>query len=193
MYYESDPASGRFKQVIGNISDRLELKQRMQCKPFQWYVDKFRDVFKTKHMLPEDAFLIKDTVTGLCLVASEDDEHLKEAPCDSRKNFQRMTYANGGQSIRIARVDKCLDANAAYSGRDRQDMPVLLYACDPHSRNQVWTLKGGQLRWQEYCLRGRNTMEPLQLDKCGDFLQTKGPFEIIDEKLVVLGEAKPKK
>jgi len=198
MYYESDPAAARYRDTIGDISDRMEFRKRNQCKPFQWYIDKFKDVFSTKHMLPEDAFLIKDTVSDMCLVATEDGEGLREAPCDGRKNFQRFTFVAGGQGIRAARVDKCLDADSQYSGKDREGTKVLLYHCDEHSRNQVWTLTNGQLRWQDYCMKGLKTSDdPLQvltLTKCGDdFLQAKGPFKLWDRKLSVLGEAKSSK
>ncbi|CAE8648408.1 unnamed protein product, partial [Polarella glacialis] len=53
MVYQADPGALRVVPFMGNISDRLALKEKLQCKPFKWYVEKFRSVFESKNMLPK--------------------------------------------------------------------------------------------------------------------------------------------
>merc|ERR1719316_1870926 len=74
MYYKADPAAKMFVPFIGDLSSRLALKKELNCKPFKWYVEKFRSVFEDKHMLPEEMFLIRDTQTKLCIAATATSE-----------------------------------------------------------------------------------------------------------------------
>merc|ERR1712187_536278 len=76
-YYEADPAARQFIRIMGNISGRQELKNKLQCKPFKWYVQKFRDIFLEKNMLPSEIFLIRDTIRDQCVRSTADKKHLK--------------------------------------------------------------------------------------------------------------------
>jgi len=50
-YYNKDPFAKKLRASVGDMSDRLALKHKLQCKPFQTYVDMFQDVFRGKDML----------------------------------------------------------------------------------------------------------------------------------------------
>jgi hypothetical protein len=54
-------------EALPDISSILEVKERMQCKPFQWFLDKFSGVYRDGGVLPETVFRIRDTNTNLCL------------------------------------------------------------------------------------------------------------------------------
>eukprot|EP00421_Protoceratium_reticulatum_P059632 CAMPEP_0168499206 /NCGR_PEP_ID=MMETSP0228-20121227/73661_1 /TAXON_ID=133427 /ORGANISM="Protoceratium reticulatum, Strain CCCM 535 (=CCMP 1889)" /LENGTH=139 /DNA_ID=CAMNT_0008516105 /DNA_START=24 /DNA_END=439 /DNA_ORIENTATION=- len=66
-FYNLNHRAWQLKASMGDISSRLELKKALQCKPFSWYVDKFKQVFTDKHMLDDQMFLFRDTTTRLCL------------------------------------------------------------------------------------------------------------------------------
>merc|ERR1711953_107700 len=113
----------------GDISSRLELQKTLKCKPFEWYVEKFKTVFAEKHMLPEDVFLIRDTKTGLCLHTTTD-HGVQEFECnlDFRANReQQWSLAAEGSAIRNVGTNECFDANAGVT--DKEGSNVFLYRC----------------------------------------------------------------
>lgn len=52
IYYNSEPFVRRLVAEMSDVSHRLLLKQRLQCKPFQHFIDRFRAIFVAKGMLP---------------------------------------------------------------------------------------------------------------------------------------------
>lgn len=185
-YYEADPVAQQFKNKMGDLSERQELKKKLQCKPFKWYVEKFRDVFTERHMLPEEIYMIRDTSTGLCLQTRDSDggEHVYEATCDEKSQSQKWTAANTGESIRNVAAKKCFDANAGTV--KKEGSAVFLYQCFGQNNQQKWTLAHGSLRWTQFCVKGGVTDEntPLILEKCGSFLSASGSFEKFNTKTV---------
>jgi hypothetical protein len=140
----------------GDISARLELRKRLGCQPFSWYIDKFRTVFDRKGMLDDPTghnFHIRDSVTGLCLDTSSDSVFSKKAkslgliygwPCVQGKKTQHvrtLRYQSIFFQFRAIRSsvslinthsDLCLDANAglgAAGSTGRIDQDVILYYC----------------------------------------------------------------
>jgi len=173
-FYKMQPSAREFVVHMGDLSDRLALKQNLQCKPFKWYVEKFRNVFISKDMLPEELFVIKDKTTGLC-VQSTENHRLMEGPCDSEKRSQHWALAFSGQGLRNVYASRCLDANAGM--KNRVGSPPILYECMENSAMQAWKLEKGHLRWKDYCVQGHED-EPLVLAKCaGEFLETRGRFQ----------------
>uniref|UniRef100_A0A7S4V3U9 Ricin B lectin domain-containing protein n=1 Tax=Alexandrium monilatum TaxID=311494 RepID=A0A7S4V3U9_9DINO len=174
-YYQADPAARQFTRFAGNLSERFALKRRLQCKPFQWYVDKFKKVFADKHMLPEDVFLFRDRQTGRCLELAEGDKHVVEADCVPPSPRQQWTFANEGTGFRNVISNKCFDANAGVFEKDGSN--VFLFHCTASNVQQVWNLQRGQISWQGYCVQGA-AQGHLKLAKCQDFLQRSGDFEM---------------
>eukprot|EP00930_Biecheleria_cincta_P053893 TRINITY_DN396_c0_g1_i4.p1 TRINITY_DN396_c0_g1~~TRINITY_DN396_c0_g1_i4.p1 ORF type:complete len:511 (+),score=65.55 TRINITY_DN396_c0_g1_i4:22-1533(+) len=152
-YYAVDTAAKSFIPLMGDISSRLALKKKLQCKPFSWYVNKFEDVFRSKNMLDREMFLIRDVKSGMCLVPSAGDKsHLREVPCNRESEEQRWVLANSGRNIQNPAVEKCLDADAGQL--QRAGSKVLLYPCFATSAMQEWTVRDGQPRWSNICVKG---------------------------------------
>jgi len=185
-YYNADPAARQFIPYKGDISSRLELQKSLKCKPFEWYVDKFKKVFAEKHMLPEEVFLIRDTLTGLCLHPTED-HGVEEIGCDvnfqSNRHFQ-WSLANDGAGIRSVGNNECFDANAG--ALSKEGSHVFMYRCYDGARNtqQLWKLQNGNIRWQQgFCIKG-GPAGKLKLTSCSDFLQRRGVFEFYEKRTV---------
>lgn len=178
-FYEADPVARQFIPHIGDISDRLALKKKLQCQPFKWYVEKFRNVFLERHMLPEEIFHIRDTQTDLCITASDDLMHLEEATCDEKNERQKWTEANGGSGVRNAGANKCLDANAG--SPTKEGMQVFMYQCFAKNAMQEWELSAGSVIWKSmhYCIKGgADRGKMLTLTSCHKtFLDKRGNFE----------------
>jgi len=180
LYYEADPVAKQFKKVMGSIEERQQLKQKLQCKPFKWYVTKFRDVFTERHMLPEEVFLIKDSTTSLCLSAAPDKEHVVEAVCDDQNADQKWTVANGGNGLRNAGANKCLDANAGIP--DKTGSTLFMYGCYGKNPQQAWSLANGNVKWTKFCVEAPKDsatadVEFLKIASCAGFLEKKGSFD----------------
>jgi len=168
-YYEADPVARQFLPRMGDISERRALQQKLQCKPFKWYIEKFRDTFLERHMLPEEVFLIRDTKNNLCLRASTlDEEHVYEAPCDESK--------------------KCLDANAGVPFDQKDGSELFMYGCYGKNPQQKWDITNGNIRWAQklLCVKSpatENVEQNIRIGKCGDFLQKQGSFEKYQAKV----------
>ncbi|KAH0473487.1 MAG: hypothetical protein KVP17_000220 [Porospora cf. gigantea B] len=66
-YYESVPSARRHVSSMGDISERLALKDRMKCQPFESYVDRFRDVFEFRGLIDTPTFYLTPS-EGTCIV-----------------------------------------------------------------------------------------------------------------------------
>jgi GT2 family glycosyltransferase len=54
-------------EPLPDISSILAVKERMKCKPFQWFLDKFSGVYRDGGVLPSTVFRIRDTRANLCI------------------------------------------------------------------------------------------------------------------------------
>jgi hypothetical protein len=174
-----DEYKEHFVPVIGDISDRQKLKERLQCKPFRWYVNKFQDVFKQKGMIPDEMFMIRDKLTKLCVkgVTEGNKGHVEMAECDNEASDQLWLVPSTGEGLYNRGTQKCLDANAGV--KEKEGMEALLFPCFGKDSNaqQKWRLTRGQLNFQGVCLEdGKMPNIRLKLKGCGRFLD-RGVFE----------------
>eukprot|EP00961_Rhodomonas_salina_P245164 3312853-Rhodomonas_salina.1 len=116
--YQQVPDARRLSAGISaeDRAAREELKRRLKCHPFQWYVDKFAQVFRDRGMLDTDTFVLRlaHAARGgeeLCVVpagtadskpqaeggASEAvSERLVAAPCLANAHSQRWLWKRTG-------------------------------------------------------------------------------------------------
>jgi glycosyltransferase involved in cell wall biosynthesis len=184
FFYRADPHARRLVQHMGDVSDRVRLKEKLHCKPFQFFVDRFRSVFDTKHMLPSRHFAIKDEVTGLCLEAFKEGS-IKMRDCAAAQgNAYSPSYrfvpdspSDDKPGVGILRSVQfphlCFDANAASS--DKKGLKIILYHCMTKNENQKgWQITEGGLRWNDSCASIEPESQQLVFGDCvvkdGDFL-----------------------
>lgn len=186
-YYEADPVARQFVPVMGDLSERQALKKKLQCKPFKWYVNKFKDVFTERHMLPEEVFLIRDTTSSRCLQTANDQDHVVMAACDESNPNQKWTLANSGEGLRNSGAKKCLDANAGVTEKDGSKL--FMYSCFGQNSQQKWALTGSNIKWTNFCVKSLDPSagwtEQLSIHKCG-FLSRSGTFEKYKAKVAPL-------
>ncbi len=157
FYFRSDPFGRSLVPSIGSTAEREELKQRLQCKPFQYFVDRFRQAFDMKLMLPKDHIAIKDRTTGQCLEATKNGDILLGS-CDKAigPNFNPAfrfvldiptNKATPGEGrISSLRFNTCMDANGA--AKEKMGLKILMYLCMSNNGHQIdWRIENGGLVW----------------------------------------------
>lgn len=50
-----------------DVSNFEEVKKRLQCKPFAWFLWRFRDIYVEGGLLPKEVFKLREVKTGECL------------------------------------------------------------------------------------------------------------------------------
>merc|ERR1712194_185083 len=48
-------------------SNILEVRDRLKCRPFSWFLRRFKALYEDSGMIPEAIFMLKDENSGLCL------------------------------------------------------------------------------------------------------------------------------
>eukprot|EP00429_Kryptoperidinium_foliaceum_P126963 CAMPEP_0176328962 /NCGR_PEP_ID=MMETSP0121_2-20121125/75233_1 /TAXON_ID=160619 /ORGANISM="Kryptoperidinium foliaceum, Strain CCMP 1326" /LENGTH=370 /DNA_ID=CAMNT_0017671649 /DNA_START=1 /DNA_END=1114 /DNA_ORIENTATION=- len=146
----------------GDVESILDVKRRLNCRPFAWFLHRFRSVYEAGGLLPSETFHLKSSISGRCLAyagqvgSSPDGKGIAELrPCDAKDERQRWHGANRDveqaeqlccSGLRVWNTDQCLrgaDGNAAGRGHARTA------ACDISGRDpsQAWSLDGeGHLR-----------------------------------------------
>lgn len=148
-YYKAEPAARQYLQYTGDLSRRLEIKEKLKCRPFRDYVERFRGIFEENRMIPVTSFLIRDVQTGMCL--QEDDSYYIENACNTAILAQRFLSANYGAGIKSVPTNLCLDANAQ-TGEEKERTRLYHYACSVGNPQQAWTFDHGHIRWRDYCI-----------------------------------------
>jgi len=139
----------------GNVDNILDVKRRLQCKSFAWFMKRFRHVYEDAGLIPSETFLIKSasgkclTYTGQAGTSPDGHGHAELRPCNKDSDRQRWHGANRdtkkeGQhccsGLRAWNTDQCL-VGATGGG-------VRTGVCDVSGRSppQLWDVKDGQLR-----------------------------------------------
>ncbi|CAG9773697.1 unnamed protein product [Ceutorhynchus assimilis] len=128
---KKDRPPGNDKGDFGDISQRKALRESLQCKSFQWYLDNiYPELF-----IPGDAVASGEMrnlgyggKTCLDSAARKSDMHKPVGlyPCHKQGGNQFWLFSKNGE---IRRDESCLD----YSGQE-----VILYPCHGSKGNQFW-------------------------------------------------------
>jgi len=127
-----------FRHAYGTA---LRLHGTGGCHNFDWWFDKFYDVFETQGLVMSAAHHLRHTASGLCLTAQDNGKtelatvHLRE--CAPDEGTQKWSVITNGTRIVSHKLKKCLDR-----GNDASRKTPILYSCDyaASNPNQIWTL-----------------------------------------------------
>ncbi|CAG5124384.1 unnamed protein product, partial [Candidula unifasciata] len=156
-FYELRPAARTMD--YGDVSDRVQLRQRLQCKPFRWFLENVypeqnipgeragshqRPVEKKKEIIVSSGML-RHQPSGLCVKPELDppakNSLLVMAACDKAKSQFLLTDI---YQVKLADTRFCLET--ADSKGDSTD--IYLMKCHSSGGSQTWIPKhseGGQL------------------------------------------------
>ncbi|CAH1646826.1 unnamed protein product [Spodoptera littoralis] len=155
LYYRSQPLA---KQVdYGDISERVDLRQKLHCKPFRWYLEHVYPELQVP-ALKEASHVIKQGVRCLDTMGHLVDGSLGLYPCHYTGGNQEWRFENG--LIRHHRL--CV----SLSSEDR--VTAVLAACDPTDDAQIWRRQGPLIRHAKLdaCL---DTARPaLYIEQCDE-------------------------
>ncbi|XP_077293036.1 polypeptide N-acetylgalactosaminyltransferase 9 isoform X2 [Arctopsyche grandis] len=152
---------GNDKGDFGDVSERRNLRRKLSCKSFDWYLKNiYPELF-----IPGEAVAngeIANAWSDQCLDSpcKPEDVHKPAGlwPCHRQGGNQYWMYSKTGE---IRRDETCLD----YSGQD-----VILYPCHGSQGNQLWNydpdtklLKHGS---SEKCLAINSGKDKLAMEEC---------------------------
>ncbi|ERL89204.1 hypothetical protein D910_06578 [Dendroctonus ponderosae] len=127
FYYNINP--GARNVAVGDVSKRKELREKLQCKSFRWYLE---NVYPESQMPLDYYYLgdIRNMETKNCLdtMGRKSSENLGMTYCHNMGGNQVFAYTKRQQ---IMNDDNCLDANGKQG-------PVKLVRCHGMGGNQAW-------------------------------------------------------
>merc|ERR1712131_380790 len=129
FFYIINPGVFKTAKNFGDISDRIELRDNLQCKSFQWYLDNIypdAQIPRRYQVLRE----IRNVVSNQCLdtMGRKENENVGIYTCHGQGGNQVFSYTMD-KEIRID--DLCLDV--AKSGA-----AVQMVKCHHMKGNQLW-------------------------------------------------------
>eukprot|EP01068_Selenidium_serpulae_P017140 Selendium_serpulae@DN6354_c0_g1_i11.p1 len=168
-FYKASPYALNFKKNIGDLSSRQEIKDRLNCKPFEWYIERFGDVFHDRGMLAKDTFQIRNADRNVCLKEGTRDKGSAMAivavPCAEDDDAQRWNWRFNGTALQNFQTNNCLDAANPHPGGmpfgAKSHIPrsefapvnkkLLTFRCEKDNHNQYWIADGGRLVHSSFC------------------------------------------
>ncbi|ESN92613.1 hypothetical protein HELRODRAFT_108015 [Helobdella robusta] len=159
MYYKKTKST---RDDIGDISVRVSLRQRLQCKSFDWYLSNvYPEMFDvSKSIVSGEVKAFGDGVffTSCIDSVSSKDKLLSVWPCHGQGGNQFWMYSNLGE---IRNDDECFD----YAGTQ-----VVLYPCHGNKGNQEWVFdkNDGQIlhKGTRLCLSLSDDKTKLTMEQC---------------------------
>lgn len=174
---------GRLKNVRVDVANVLERKKSLHCKPFAYFLHRFRRVYQIGGVLPMEAFKLKSRDGDLCVDRKGGKQHFGLSACDRAAifHFANQDPTKGGRCCSGIRQWNTLECF------DRLDPTgPLHYYCDVTGKNinQEWImLPDGRIKnYYGHCLTvSHNDREPpgLMGARCQDAVR----WEQIDKFL----------
>lgn len=166
IYYEIESSA---KSVPpGDVSERIALRKRLQCKSFKWYLENvFPDMFVPLKENVIAAGTLRNDQTGFCLKGGSQKVELK--PCTAKEKAYTTTrfyFVKKSHEIRYetSQGAKCLD-----SSKSAPNSEVEFWGCHGLGGNQLWDyIEGNRIRHRigKVCLEVRN--KKLVVNKCSE-------------------------
>ncbi|KAG4066660.1 hypothetical protein HA402_007296 [Bradysia odoriphaga] len=154
---------GNEKGDFGDISSRVELRNRLECKTFKWYLDNiYPELFIPGEAVASGEIRNMAYDGRTCLDSPARKKDLRKAvglyPCHNQGGNQYWMLSKTGE---IRRDEACLD----YSGGD-----VVLYPCHGSKGNQYWVYNTdtNQLRHgsSDKCLSMTENKKKIIMEEC---------------------------
>lgn len=126
-YYFERLGKERYLQDYGDISDRIALRQSLNCKSFKWYIENvYPELFHPGKAVAKGS--ISNKATNRCVDAQARDatKSILAFPCHNSGGNQMFYLTEDGE---IRRDEFCLD----YSGKG-----LMIYGCHGMKGNQEW-------------------------------------------------------
>ncbi|CAK9105798.1 Polypeptide N-acetylgalactosaminyltransferase 6 (Polypeptide GalNAc transferase 6) (GalNAc-T6) (pp-GaNTase 6) (Protein-UDP acetylgalactosaminyltransferase 6) (UDP-GalNAc:polypeptide N-acetylgalactosaminyltransferase 6) [Durusdinium trenchii] len=135
----------------GDLGNILEVKDRLKCKSFAWFMHRFKHVYEDGGLIPRETFTLKDG-SGHCLTYQGEAGTSPNGrgtaallPCDGgeRQRWHGANRLDKGQccsGLRAWNTDQCLQGVA--NGK------MATFVCDVSGQNphQAWRFDSGQLK-----------------------------------------------
>ncbi|KAF4702954.1 hypothetical protein FOZ63_027470, partial [Perkinsus olseni] len=98
-----------------DISNILEIKENLKCKPFAWFLYRFRALYFDAGLVPGQVFYLKDDISGMCLEA-RGSTNIVLTPCSDTSKGQLWHHGNRDgnkccSGFRNWNTDQCLSGN----------------------------------------------------------------------------------
>jgi len=158
FYYNAVPLA---KNVpFGNIGSRLELRSRLQCKPFKWFLDNIYPDLEVPERRPAGTIrqgeLCLDTLGRLA------DGAIGLYTCHNAGGNQEWLFTS---EATIQHADYCLSTDNL-----TQDSPVVIELCQQASFKKWEFLGSGQIRQKEsgLCLDSTDEEDNVTIQHCLD-------------------------
>ncbi|EER19164.1 Polypeptide N-acetylgalactosaminyltransferase, putative [Perkinsus marinus ATCC 50983] len=156
---ETFPAFSGFKtgeMTRPDISNILEIKKGLKCRPFAWFLYRFRALYFDAGLVPRQVFHLKDDISGMCLeTRGQNDVVLSRCSESSKGQLWHQGNRDGKKccsGFRNWNSDQCLSGNEMGTGlgtnvcstygefHDQwiklQNNQLKLYSSDPRSHRE---------------------------------------------------------
>lgn len=145
LYYQKRPHARGMD--FGDVSARLELRKKLQCKTFKWYLDNIYPDAQMPDLYPPAKGEIRNKASASCLdsmgeVKGNDAKHnLGIFPCHGQGGNQQFIFSKKGEII--FDEEYCLDVSNAEDAA-----PIDIIKCHGFGGNQKWIhdLVTGEIR-----------------------------------------------
>jgi hypothetical protein len=129
-YYRANPFDRDRRSTAESLAPRFEIKEKLDCKPFSTFVEKFRKVMLRENLLPVEVFGLKHKGTGLC-VELQPTGDLKGVTCDEEESAQ-VFIPDSWNRLRSGKfTDDCWE----------QQVPFKVGLCTAHEpKQQDWSI-----------------------------------------------------
>ncbi|CAH0398450.1 unnamed protein product [Chilo suppressalis] len=119
---------GKDKRVYGNVSERVKLRNSLNCKSFQWYLDNIYPQLELPDNYVASGQIYSLSNFSVCLDSSMTKEEwgVNLFPCHHQGGNQYWVYTKNGE---IKREDKCLEHLFSI---------LTLYFCKGRTGSQTW-------------------------------------------------------